>query len=71
MGVWSVPKLGTELLKFFGLFGAVPGLITDCYWSMCYNLCNKLWFGCCCSGNGHGFWFHKVEPMLGERLAQE
>ena len=23
--------------------------------------------GCCWAGNGHGFQFHKVEPMLGER----
>ena len=52
-----------------GLFWAVPGLITDCYWSMCYNLCNKLWFGCCWAKNGHGFRFHKVEPMQGERAA--
>ena len=36
---------------------------------MCYNLCNKLWFGCCWAGNGHGFRFHKVEPILGERAA--
>ena len=36
---------------------------------MCYNLCNKLWFGCCWAGNGHGIRFHKVEPMLGERDA--
>ena len=33
---------------------------------LCDNLCNKLWFGCFWAGNGHGFWFHKVEPMLGE-----
>ena len=44
-------------------------MITDCYWSMCCNLCNKLWFGCCWAGNGHGFRFHKVELMLGERAA--
>ena len=42
----------------------------DCYWSMCYNWCNKLWFWCFWVGNDHGFWFHKVEPMLGERAAQ-
>ena len=23
---------------------------------------------CCWAGNGHGFRFHKVEPMLGERV---
>ena len=22
---------------------------------------------CCWAGNGHGFWFHKLKPMLGER----
>ena len=36
---------------------------------LCYNLCNKLWFGCCWAGNGHGFRFHKVDLMLGERAA--
>ena len=36
---------------------------------MCYNLCNKLWFECCWVENDHGFRFHKVEPMLGERVA--
>ena len=37
---------------------------------MSYNLCNKLWFGCCWAKNGHGFRFHKVESMLGERAAR-
>ena len=41
----------------------------DCYWFMCYNLCNKLWFGCCWARNGNGFRFHKVKPMLGEGAA--
>ena len=36
---------------------------------MCDNLCNKLWFCCFWVGNGHGFRFHKVEPMLGEWAA--
>ena len=36
---------------------------------LCDNLCNKLWFGCFWAGNGHGFRFHKVEPMLGEWAA--
>ena len=26
-------------------------------------------FGVYEAGNGHGFWFHKVEPMLGEWAA--
>ena len=38
---------------------------------LCDNLCNKLWVGCCWAGNSHGFRFHKVEPMLGEKAAHE
>ena len=34
---------------------------------LCHNLYNKLWFECGWVGNGHGFRFQKVEPMLGER----
>ena len=30
---------------------------------------NKLSFWCFWVGNGHGFRFHKVEPMLGEWAA--
>ena len=60
MVVWSVPKLGIELLEYLE-----P--VLDCLGGLCDNLCNKLWFGCCWSGNDHGFWFHKLEPMLGER----
>ena len=61
------PETWDQSAENLGLFWAISGLITDCYWSMCYNLCNKLWFGCCWTGNDHGFRFHKVEPMLGER----
>ena len=43
----------------------------NCLGGLCDNLCNKLWFGCCWAGNGHGFRFHKVEPMLGERLPMD
>ena len=50
-----------------GIFGTRFGQSTDCLGGLCDNLCNKLWFWCYCTGNGHGFWFHKVEPMLGER----
>ena len=39
----------------------------NCLSGLCDNLCNKLWFWCCWAENGHGFRFHKVEPMLGER----
>ena len=42
MVVRSVPKLGTKLMEFLGPLWAVPGLIIDCYMSMCYNLCNEL-----------------------------
>ena len=69
MAILSVPKLGIELLEFLGPLWAVPGLIMDCYISMWYKLCNKLWFRCCWAGNGHGFWFHQVELILGEWVA--
>ena len=36
---------------------------------LCDNLYNKLWFWCFWAGSGHGFWFHKVEPMLGDWAA--
>ena len=45
------------------------GQFRDCLGGLCDNLCNKLWFGCCWTRNGHGFQFHKVEPMLGEWAA--
>ena len=50
-------------------FGTRFGQSTDCLCGLFYNLYNKLWFGCCWAGNGHGFRFHKVEPMLGEKAA--
>ena len=31
-----------------------------------YELCIKLYCGVHEAGNGHGFWVHKVEPMLGD-----
>ena len=65
MAVWSVPKLVTELLEFFRSVLDSPGLIPGWKWSPCV----KLWFGCCWAGNGQGFRFHKVEPMLGKRAA--
>ena len=49
--------------------GSRFGQSTNCLGGLCYNLCNKVWFGCCWAGNGHGFRFHKVELMLGERAA--
>ena len=35
MAVWSVPKLGTELLKFLGAVLDSPGLIPGWKWSPC------------------------------------
>ena len=51
-----VGKIGTRFGKF-----------RECLGGLCDNLCNKLWFGHCWAGNGHGFRFHKVEMMLGEK----
>ena len=47
-------------------FGARFGQSMDCLSNLCDNLCIKLCFGVYEAGNGLGFWFHKVEPMLGE-----
>ena len=66
MVVWSVPKLGTEL---FEIFGTRFGQSTDCLGGLCHNLFNKLCLGVYEARNGHGFRFHKVEPMLGEWAA--
>ena len=41
----------------------------DCLGGLCDNLCNKLWFWCFWARKGHGFRFHKVEPMLGDWAA--
>ena len=41
MAVWSVPKLGAELLE---KFGTRFGQSTDCLGGLCDNLCNKLCF---------------------------
>ena len=51
-----------------GKFGTHFGQFGDCLGGLCDDLCNKLWFGCCWARNGHGFRFHKVQPMLGERV---
>ena len=64
MAVWWVPKLGIKLLEYFG---TRFGQFRDCLGGLCDNFCNKLWFGCCWAGNDHRFWFHKLEPMLGEK----
>ena len=44
--------------------GTCFGQFRDCLGGLCDNLCNKLWFGCCWAGNGHGL-------MLGEWDAHE
>ena len=46
------------------IFGARFGQSRDCLGRFFIKLC----FGVYEAGNGHGFWFHKVEPMLGEWL---
>ena len=38
----------------------------DCLGTLSHNLHNKLCFDVYEPGNGHGFWVHKVEPMLGD-----
>ena len=47
----------------------VLGQFRDCFRWLCDNLYNKFWFWCFWVRNGHGFRFHKVEPMLGEWAA--
>ena len=49
----------------------VLGQLRGCFGWLCDNLYKKLWLWCFGAGNGHGFWFHKVEPMLGEWAAHE
>ena len=51
------------------IFGARFRQSTDCLGNLCDNLCIKLYFGVYEAGNGHGFWFHKVETRLGEWAA--
>ena len=39
----SPEKFGTEMLEIGSRFGQS----TNYLGGLCYNLCNKLWFGCC------------------------
>ena len=55
--------------RIVGIYGTRFGHFRGCFRWLCDNLCNKLWSGCFWAGNGHGFQFHKVEPMLGEWAA--
>ena len=52
--------------QIVGIYGTRFGQFRDFFGWLCDNLYNKLWFGCFWTGNGQGFRFHKVEPMLGE-----
>ena len=38
MAVWSVPKLGTEMLEIWDYFRQSRDRFTDCYWSICIVL---------------------------------
>ena len=49
MAVWSVPKLGTEMMEIWDPFWTVHGLLV---W-----LVLNCGFGCCEAGNGHRFQF--------------
>ena len=70
--VWLIEAGSGRLIgpKFWDrsveILGACFGQSTDCLGNLCDNLCIKLCFGVYEAGNDHGFWFHKVEPMLGE-----
>ena len=37
----------------------------DCLGALCDKLCNNSCVDAYEAGNGHGFWVHKVEPILG------
>ena len=65
MAVWSVPKLGTEMLETRNCFGQSM----DCLCGLCHVCVLNCGLGVVRSENGHGFRFHKVEPRLGERVA--
>ena len=55
--------MGTGIMEFQQLreVGVFSYLVISCLKSHEYG------FGCCEVGNGHGFRFQKVEPMLDER----
>ena len=48
------------------MFGARFGQSMDCLGIFCDKLCIKLCFDVYEARNGHGFRFHKVEPMFEE-----
>ena len=55
-------NLGPNCWGFWSSFGQS----TDCLGCLCCDLCFKSCFGVYEAGNDHGFWVHKVEPMLGD-----
>ena len=55
--------------RIVGIYGTRFGQFRGCFEWLYDNLCNKLWFRCFWAENGHGFSFHKVEPMLGKWAA--
>ena len=64
MTIWSIPNLGTELLEFLGPI--LDSLALEMV-PLCYNCVLNYGLGVVGPKNSHGFWFHKVELMLGER----
>ena len=51
------------------MFGACFGQSMDCLGNLYDKLRIKLCFDVYEARNGHGFWFHKVEPMFEEWVA--
>ena len=76
MAVWSVPKLGTEMLEFFGPVLDSPELISDKKkWSLCALYVYYIFMlfldincglGCCEAGNSHGFRFQRSGTEVDE-----
>ena len=60
------PKTWDQIV---GIFGARFGQSMDYLGDLCDNLWIKLCFGVYEVGYGHGFRFHKVEPMFDEWAA--
>ena len=62
MTVWSVPKLGTEILEIRACFGQS----TDCLCGLCYICVLNCGFGCHEAGNCHGFRFQRSGTEVDE-----
>ena len=52
--------------RLVGIYGTCFGQFRGCFQWLCDNLAMNYGLGVFWAGNGHGFRFHKVEPMLGE-----